>query len=130
MHPLSKPTNIVHAIRHCERVAKAKDPDRAALVPGAPARVTSNGRITVELATVDGGSVIWTATPVTTWRYAPATPPRRPIWLKRPTPTPSDTIKRALDMGLTALAELERRADAAEAKLPSNVVHLSNIAAE
>jgi hypothetical protein len=134
MHPVAKHTNIVQAIKHSQRRAKAKNPKLPALAPGAAARVIpSNGRITVELATADGGSIAWTATPVTTWCYEPATPPRRPIWLKRPTlgpVTPSDTIKRALDMGLTALAELERRANAAEAKPPSNVVNITDIAAE
>jgi hypothetical protein len=108
---LPKHTNIVHAIRHCERVAKAKDPLRPALVPGAVARVTSNGRITVELATADGGAVVWTATPVVTYRYEPATPPRRPTWLKRPASAPSSPsaqLKAAIDMTLNALVRVER----------------------
>ena len=62
MTAIQNHTNIVEAIRHCERKAKAKDPSRPALIPGAAPRVTSNGRITVELPTVDGGAVRYTAT--------------------------------------------------------------------
>jgi hypothetical protein len=106
-------TDIVDAIRRCERRAKAKNPERPALVPGAAARVISNGRITVELPTVDGGAVIYTATPVSTWRYEPASPPRRPIWLKRPAPAPASPhaqLKAAIDMTLNALVSVERAA--------------------
>ena len=94
-----------------QRKAKAKDPSRPALIPGAAPRVTSNGRITVELPTVDGGAVRYTATPVSTWRYEPATPHRRPTLLKRPAPAPASLetqLKNATDMMLNALIRVER----------------------
>jgi hypothetical protein len=128
MVAIPKHTNIVDAIRRRERRAKAKHPERAALVVGAAAQVTtdSRGRITVELATEDGGTVVYIATQTTGWKYEPVT--KR---LKRAAPvlaplSPAAQLKAALDMTLNALVRVER---AGEPK-PTNIINISDIAAE
>jgi hypothetical protein len=122
MKPLPLSPNFVDkANRHYRRL-RAKNPGLLPLVPGS-GRVVGNGS-KVELTTENGARLVYRVTGrieyVATLERSFARPKLRPA------PTPSDLVKRALDMGLAALADLERQANAAEAKA-TNVI---NIAAE
>jgi hypothetical protein len=82
------------------------------LVAGA-GRVVANGKLRVELRTVDGETVSYIAIPTMSWRFEPDTSVR-PKANRVPTPaSPADRFKRAIDTALTELADLERRGRAA-----------------
>jgi hypothetical protein len=123
--------------RECER-----DPDLPALLPVAGKVEAKGGAVRVTLLTADNGKVVYTAIPVGGWRFAldyyeySRAPASAPFLSVAAFEAEFQRIKQMSDTALTLLADLDGQlrafeAHAAEAKyLPSNVVHLSNIAAE
>ena len=78
------------------------------LVAGA-GEVIANGKLKVELETIDGDIVAYIAAPTMTWRFLPDT--SAPKVINRVSPaSPADRVKRAIDTALTELVDLERRA--------------------
>ena len=73
-------------------------------------RVIANGKLRVELKTVDGDTVSYIAIPTMSWRFEPDTSVR-PKANRAPVPaTPADRVKLALDAALDEIVILERRA--------------------
>ena len=80
------------------------------LVAGA-GKVVANGKLRVELSTVDGGTVAYIAVPTMIWRFKLDTT-ARPKVINRVSPpaTLGDRVRRALDAALDEIVTLERRA--------------------
>ena len=88
------------------------------LVPGA-GKVIANGKLKVELTTIDGETVAYIAKPVMTWRYELDTTVH-PKVVNRVV-TPADRVKRALDAALDEIVSLEKRACLASPATTPNI---------
>jgi hypothetical protein len=118
MADISKVRLIDKAKRH-DKQERIRKPALAPLVAGA-GTVMANGRLSVALPRTDGTTTVYSAVPVATWRFYPEAPVTR--LRARPsgdgaeavaTPSPAARIRAAIDMALTELADIERRAHAA-----------------
>lgn len=118
MHTPLNHLNLLDKARRAHRQAMRKDASIPALVPAA-GKIMANGALRAVLPTVDGGAAVYRANPCAEWRWQREAPFTR---LKArfngvssaPPASPSDRFKRAFDDALSALAEIERRARAAE----------------
>jgi hypothetical protein len=106
--------NILDKARRHHRWAMRKDPTLAPLVDGG-GKVLANGSLKVALPLVDGTTVVYGAAPVTEWYFhREAKAPRRNGHTTVKPLTPAALIQRGVDMALSGLVEVERRARAAE----------------
>ena len=104
--PFNQSFNPADGVRRHHRKHKGRP-----LVPGA-GKVVANGKLRVELTTIDGEIVAYIAKPVMTWRYELDTTAVRPKVVNRASApvTPGDLVRRALDAALDEIVTLERRA--------------------
>ena len=97
------------------------------LVAGA-GKVVANGKLKVELTTIDGDTVTYIAVPTMTWRYELDTTAHPKVVNRVMAPaTPGDRVRRALDAALDEIVNLEKRARAAS---PATPITITDIAAE
>jgi hypothetical protein len=107
---------VAKARRHHKQM-RAKDPSLPALVPGA-GKILPGGALRVALPTVGGGTFVYSAVAVPTWRFHPGAPLARSKahgngngdGAPAAEVSPAERVRRALDEALTVLAAIERRA--------------------
>ena len=108
MNPVPNFDLLDKARRHYRRET-AKYPAFSALVAGA-GEVKANGKLCVELMCVHGSTIVYSAHPVTGWRFTVEPGGEKPHVNGKDAPaTPAEVVKRALDMALDAISDIERR---------------------
>jgi hypothetical protein len=83
-------------------------------------RVIANGKLKIELKTVDGNTVVYIAEPVTIWRYK-LDKSVRPKVIRIVPASPADRVRQALDAALDEIVTLEKRARAASSDTAPNI---------
>jgi hypothetical protein len=122
MSPVPNFDLLDKARRHYLRES-AKHPTAPALVAGA-GDVKANGKLCIELMRVDGSTIVYSARPVTEWRFTLEQGGVKPHVNSKDAPaTPAEVVKRALDLALDAISDIERRATRAT-ELPPDSVNL------
>jgi hypothetical protein len=120
MSPVPNFDLLDKARRHYGREA-AKCRAAPALVAGA-GEVKANGKLCIELKRVDGSSIVYSASPVTEWRFTLEPGGVKPHANgKDAATTPAEVVKHALDMALDAISDIERRAVRATEPKPDSV---------
>jgi hypothetical protein len=108
--------NLLDKGRRHDRSKRLKNPAMSALVPGA-GRVIANGALRVELPRVDGSTTVYIAVPRTEWCFegeASSAHAKPRLNVGAPTPSPSESVKTALDQALRVIIDLERRMHAVQ----------------
>lgn len=114
MNSVTHHLNLVDGAKRHHKRAMLKDLSLPAPVNGG-GTVLANGSLKVALPLVDGTTVVYGAAPVTEWYFhREAQAPRRSGHTTVKPLTPAALIQRGVDMALSGLVEVERRARAAE----------------
>ena len=119
MNPVPNFDLLDKARRHYRQEA-AKHPTAPALVAGT-GEVKANGKLCIELMHVDGSTIVYSARPVTEWRFTLEPGGVKPHVNSKDAPaTPAEVVKHALDMALDAISDIERRATRAAEPKPDS----------
>jgi hypothetical protein len=114
MNSVAHHLNLVHMAKRHHKRAMLKEPSLPAPVNGG-GKVLANGSLKVAVPLVDGTTAIYGAVPVTEWYFhREAQAPRRNGHATVKPLTPAALIQRGVEMALSGLVEVERRARAAE----------------